>query len=66
MRRILICVKPKLSRRMINSTRIIVKKCDYKLVIKKIRLLGLSYNSIPIKPMNMNRVAVLMNQVKSI
>jgi len=66
MRRILICVKPKLSRRMINSTRKIVKECDYKSAINKLRLLGLSYNSIPIKPANMDRVAVLMNEVKSI
>lgn len=66
MKRILICVKPKLSQRMVNSTIKIVKKCDYKSVINCIRLLGLSYNSIPIKPSNMSRVAVLMQQVKSI
>jgi len=66
MRRILICVKPKLTRRMFNSTRLIVKKCNYTSAINKIRMLGLSYNSIPIKPKNMDRVAVLMQQVKSI
>ena len=66
MKHILICIKPKLSRRMINATRKIVRKCDYNLAIDKVRLLGLSYNSIPIKPANMNRVAVLMNKVKLI
>ena len=66
MKHILICIKPKLSRRMISATRLIVKKCDYTTAINKIRLLGLSYNSIPIKPANMNRIAVLMQQVKSI
>lgn len=66
MKRILICVKPKLSRRMFNSARLVVRKYDYNAAINKIRLLGLSYNSIPIKPANMNRVAVLMQQVKSI
>lgn len=66
MKRILICVKQKLSRRMINASRIIVKKCNYDMTINKIRLLGLSHNSIPIKPANMQRVAVLMNEVKSI
>ena len=66
MKHILICIKPKLSRRMVNATRVIVRKCNYKSVIDKVRLLGLSYNSIPIKPANMNRVAVLMNEVKSI
>ena len=66
MKRILICIKPKLSRRMVNSTRLIVRKCNYDSAINRIRLLGLSYNSIPIKPINMNRVAVLMNGVKSI
>ena len=66
MKRILICVKQKLSPRMRNSTIKIVRKCDYKKVVDTIRLLGQSYNSIPIKPRNMNRVAVLMNEVKSI
>lgn len=66
MKRILICVKQKLSRRMVNSTRKIVRKCDYGTAINKIRLLGLSYNSIPIRPTNMDRVAVLMNEAKSI
>ena len=66
MKRILICIKPKLSHRMINSTRIIIRKCNYNSAINKIRMLGLSYNSIPIKPRNMNRIAVLMNEVKSI
>lgn len=66
MKRILICVKQKLSRRMVNSTRKIVRKCDYDTAISKLRTLGLSYNSIPIKPANMNRIAVLMNEVKSI
>ena len=51
---------------MFNASKIIVKKCNYKSTIEHIRLLGLSYNSIPIKPINMNRVAVLMNGVKSI
>ena len=66
MRRILICVKQKLSNRMTNSTRKIVRKCDYDTAINKLRTLGLSYNSIPIKPANMDRVAVLMEEVKSI
>ena len=66
MKRILICIKPKLSRKMINSTRIIIRKCNYDSAISKIRMLGLSYNSIPFKPSNMNRIAVLMNEVKSI
>ena len=66
MKRILICIKPKLSRRMINATRIIVRKCNYTAAINKIRLLGLSYNSIPFKPSNMNRIAILMQQVKSV
>lgn len=66
MRRILITIKPKLTRRMVSATRLIVKKCNYVAAINKIRLLGLSYNSIPIKPANMNRVAILMQQVKSI
>lgn len=66
MKRILICIKQKLSRRMINASRIIVKKCNYDMTISRIRLLGLSYNSIPIRPANMNRVAVLMDEVKSI
>ena len=66
MKRILICVKQKLSRRMVNSTRKIVRKCDYDTAISKLRTLGLSYNSIPIKPANMDRIAVLMNEVKSI
>ena len=66
MKHILICIKPKLSRRMVNATRVIVRKCNYIPAINKIRMLGLSYNSIPIKPGNMNRVAVLMQQVKSI
>jgi len=66
MKRILICIKPKLTRRMINSSRVVVKKCNYDNMISKIRMLGLSYNSIPIKPKNMNRVAILMQQVKSI
>lgn len=66
MKRILICIKQKLSRRMFNSTKLIVRKCDYDTAINKIRTLGLSYNSIPIKPINMDRVAVLMHEVKSI
>lgn len=66
MKHILICIKPELSRRMVNATRKIVRKCDYTSTIDKIRSLGLSYNSIPIKPINMNRVAVLMGEVKSI
>ena len=66
MKRILICIKPKLSRRMVNATRLIVRKCDYTTAINKIRMLDLSYNSIPIKASNMNRIAVLMQQVKSI
>ena len=66
MKRILICVKTKLSRRMVGATRKIVRKCDYDTAIDKLRTLGLSYNSIPIKPANMDRIAVLMNEVKSI
>ena len=66
MKRILICIKPNLSRRMVNATKRIVRKCDYTSTIDKIRSLGLSYNSIPIKPRNMNRIAILMNEVKSI
>jgi len=66
MRRILICVKQKLSQQMEGSTRKIVRKCDYDTAINKLRTLGLSYNSIPIKPANMDRVAVLMEEVKSI
>ena len=66
MKHILICIKPKLSRRMVNAKRLIVRKRDYTSAINKIRALGFAYNSIPIKPMNMQRVAVLMQQVKSI
>lgn len=66
MKHILICIKPKLSSRMVNATRLIVKKCNYVSTINKVRLLGLAYNSIPIQPRNMNRIAVLMGQVKSI
>jgi len=66
MKHILICIKPKLSRRMINSKRLIVRKCNYASAINRIRTLGFAYNSIPIKPKNMQRVAVLMQQVKSI
>jgi len=66
MKRILVCVNSKLTCRMVNSYRKIVKQCDYKKLVRKLRLLGMSYNSIPIKPVNMNRVAVLMQRVKSI
>ena len=66
MTRYLICIDTKLTRKMKYSIRKIVKSCDYKKVINKCRLLGLAYDSIPIRPSNMNRVAVLMNEVKSI
>lgn len=62
----LICIDTRLTRKMRHSIRKIVSAYDYKKVIDRCRLLGLAYNSIPIKPMNMNRVAVLMNEVKSI
>ena len=66
MKRILVCIKEPLSCRMLNSYKKIVKQCDYRGLVCKLRLLGMSYNSIPIKPANMNRVAVLMQRVKSI
>jgi hypothetical protein len=64
--RYLICIDTKLTQKMRYSIRKIVKARNYKKVIDRCRLLGLAYNSIPIKPANMNRVAVLMGQVKSI
>ena len=66
MKRILVCIKEPLSCRMVHAYRKIVKQCDYRELVNKLRLLGMSYNSIPIKPANMNRVAVLMQRVKSI
>ena len=63
--RYLICIDTKLTQKMRYSIRRIVKANVYKKVVDRCRLLGLAYNSIPIKPMNMDRVAVLMNEVKS-
>jgi len=66
MTRYLICIDTRLTRRMSNSIRKIVKANEYKKLIDKCRKLGLAYNSIPFRPENMNRIAVLMGQVKSI
>lgn len=64
MKRILFCIDTKLTPRMRYSKRLIVNKRGFDNLVRKLRLLGLMYNSIPIRHGNMNRVAVLMNKVK--
>ena len=66
MKRVLVCINTKLTPKMRYSKRLIVKKRDFSRLVKTLRLLGLMYNSIPIRHGNMNRVAVLMNKVREV
>ena len=66
MKKFLVCIADRLTPKMRNSLKLEVKEGKLNDIKSYCREKGLVYDAIPINATNFGRIAVVMNQVKSI
>ena len=66
MKKFLVCIADRLTPKMRNSLKLEVKEGKLNDIKGYCREKGLAYDAIPINATNFGRIAVVMNQVKSI
>ena len=66
MKKFLVCIADRLTPKMRKSLKLVVKNNSIDSIKTYCREKGMSYDMIPIDKLNVGRLAVVLNQVKSI
>ena len=66
MKRFLFCIGDRLTPKMRRSLKLVVKNNTVENIKQYCRDKGMAYDMIPINKTNLNRLAVVLNQVKTI
>ena len=66
MKRFLVCIADRLTPKMRRSLKLVVKNNTVENIKQYCRDKGMAYDMIPINKTNLNRLAVVLNQVKCI